>query len=189
MKSRIRVHGKSQSRTALGIINAYLKLHPDATPSEVQKAFPKSLNSRTPGDNLIVPLRETVGNEKSYFEQEGEQVIFKSGAKYALVEVWAKEDYEAICEHAKQYGIEAAKEGTKPFEKGSFDLEFLDETGNVIIPPAVEYEYEEPAPKKKCRCRWWWWLLLLLILRFLQILFRRHQWMQRSYYCLTMLQI
>jgi len=168
MKARIRVHGKSQSRTALGIINAYLKLHPDATPSEVQQAFPKSLNSRSPGENLIVPVKETAGFEKFYFEHEDEQVIFKNGARYALVEIWTKNDYDAICEHAKQYGICAAKEGTKPFEKGSYDLEFLDDSGAVIDEAEATKlkaaEIEAPEVKVKKKCRWWLWLLLVLLL-------------------------
>ena len=148
MKSKILVHGKSQSRTALGIINAYLKLHPDATPSDVQQAFPKSLNNRCPADNLIVPVTETVGHEKVFFEHEDELVVFKNGEKYALVEVWMKDDFNAICKQAKQYGIQTAKEGTKPFEKGSFEL---------------EYPYEGKCCKKCC-CKWWWLLLLLLLL-------------------------
>jgi len=125
MNPKIRVHGKSQSRTALGIINAYLKLHPDATPSEVQEAFPKSLNRRATASNIIVPIEDTVGNEKMFFERDCEQIIFKNGERYALVEVWTKDDFLSICEHAKQYGIDAAKECTKPFEKGSFEIEDL----------------------------------------------------------------
>ena len=151
MKIKIRVHGKSQSRTALGIINAYLKLHPDATPYEVKRAFPKSLNRRCPLDNLIIPVDDTLGYEKLFFEHEDETIVFKNGARYALVELWDRDDFNAICEHAKQYGIEAAQEGhIKPFEKGSFELEDVE----------------------KCRFRWWCllWLILLLIL-FLLLIF------------------
>ena len=125
MKTKILVHGKSQSRTALGIINAYLKLYPDATPSEVQVAFPKSLNRRCTADNLIVPAEETEGYEKMFFEREDELIIFRTGEMYALVEVWEKDDFNSICKHARQYGIEAAKVGTKPFERGSFELEYI----------------------------------------------------------------
>ena len=152
MKSKIRVHGKSQSRTALGIINAYLKLHPYSTPADVQRAFPKTLNSKCGADNLIIPVEETLGYEKLFFEQEDEQIIFKSGERFALVEIWAKDDFIAICRHAKQYGIEVAEEGTRPFEKGSFELEYLDETNKI------------DEVKKKGKFHWWWILLLLLLL-------------------------
>jgi len=140
MKPKIRVHGKSQSRTALGIINAYLKLNPDATPSEVQQAFPKSLNRRCPAANLIIPVSETKENDKSFFEHEYEQVVFKNGERYAFVEVWTKDDFLNICEHAKQYGIEAAKEGTKPFERGSFDLELIEEEKIMVTNVAENKE-------------------------------------------------
>ena len=153
MKSKIRVHGKSHSRTALGIINAYLKLNPDTTLSGLQRAFPKSLYHKSHTDNIIVPVKETQGHEKMFFEHEDELIVLKSGEKLALVEIWSKDDFAAICEHAKQYGIETAEEGTKPFEKGSFVLEYLqpeDVQGN--------------DGKKKRKFKWWWLLLLILLL-------------------------
>ena len=153
MKVKIRVHGKSQSRTALGIINAYLRLHPGATPDEVQQAFPKSLNHRCPADNLIIPVYETLGYEKLFFEHEDEQIVFSNGEKYALVEVWSKEDFDSICEHAKKYGIEVAKENSRPFEKGSFKLEFIN----------IFHKFK-------------WMLLFLLILMLLIILLYAIYW-------------
>lgn len=157
MKSKIRVRGKSQSRTALGIINAYLKLHPDATLSELQHVFPKSLNHKSYTDNIIVPVEETLGHEKMFFEHEDELIVLKNGEKLALVEIWSKDDFVAICEHVKQYGIEIAEEDTRPFEKGSFDLEYLD----GFVHPA---EIQGNDGKKKCKFNWWWILLLLLLL-------------------------
>jgi len=168
MKPKIRVYGKSQSRTVLGIINAYLKLYPDSTLSDLQQAFPKSLNPKSFTDNIIVPEKETIGQEKQFFEREDELVVLKNGERLALVEVWPKEDYEAISEHAKQYGIEVAKiEESKPFEKGSYDLEYLDDfIPPGEIPPAPEIDVE-----KKRKFGWWWWLILLLILLLLILFF------------------
>jgi len=166
MKAKIRVYGRSQSRTALGIINAYLKLHPDSTLSDLQRAFPKSLNPKSFTDNIIVPVKETKGQEKQFFEREDEQVVLSTGERLALVEVWRKEDFDAISEHAKQYGIVVAEiESSKPFEKGSYELEYLDNfvpPGEIrtVIPPVVP----EEDGKKKPKCAWWWWLILLLLL-------------------------
>ena len=170
MKSKIRVHGKSQSRTVLGIINAYLKLHPDATLSELQQAFPGSLNPKSFTDSLFVSLHETRGNEKHFFEKEDELIVLKNGTKMSMVEIWAKEEYDAMLEHAKQYGIIVAEmDATKPFEKGSYELEYLDGfevdggiTSNLAdippVPPTAE------SCKSKCKCKWLWWLLLALLL-------------------------
>ena len=161
MEAKVRVYGKSQSRTALGIVNAYLKLHPDSTLSDLQQAFPQSLNSKSPTDSIIVPEKETQGHEKLFFEREDEMIVLKNGTKLALVEVWTKDDYNAICEHAKQYGIEVAKlEGTKPFERGSYELEYL----NDFVPPVGIAEIPESVGRKKRKFRWWWWLLLLIVL-------------------------
>ena len=45
MASKIRVYGKAQNRTVLGIINAYLVMYPHATLADLRKAFPDSLNN------------------------------------------------------------------------------------------------------------------------------------------------
>ncbi len=159
MKAKIRVHGKSQSRTALGIVIAYLKLNPDSSLSDLQNAFPKSLNSKSPLDEIIVSLKDTEGHEKLFFEKEDELITLGTGQKLALVETWVKEDFEAICEHAKQYGIDVAGiEEARPFEKGSFELEYLNKVDSVAAAPVAD-----PIPVKK-KCSWWWWLLLLLLL-------------------------
>ena len=165
MKPLIRIHGKSQSRTALGIVNAYLKLYPDATLADLQEAFPKSLNPKSFGEQIVVPVEKTQGHEKQFFEREDELIVLKSGKKLALVELWQKDDFDAICEHAKQFGIEVAEmEKTTSFEKGSYELEYL----NNFVPPA---ENTKIVNKKcKCKCKWWWWLLLLLLLILLLLL-------------------
>jgi len=167
METKIRVYGKSQSRTALGIINAYLKLYPDASYSDLQQAFPGSLNPKSFTDSLLVPVSETQGQEKNFFEREDEQVVLKNGKRYALVELWRKEDFDAICEHAKQYGIEAAEiSETKPFERGSYELEYLNGfqpvEGLKAAAPITPVYSEDGA--KKGKFNWWWLLLALLIL-------------------------
>jgi len=170
MKAKIRVYGKSQSRTALGIINAYLKLYPDSTLSDLQQAFPKSLNPKSFTDSIIVPAEEAKKHEKQFFEKDDELIVLKNGRKLSLVELWTKEDYDAISEHAKQYGIEVAEiEETKPFEKGSYELEYLN--GYVpgeIAPTSVS---EDEGDKKGSN--WWWWLLIALLLLLLLFLLWR----------------
>ncbi len=160
MEAKIRVHGKSQSRTALGIINAYLKLYPNSSLFDLQQAFPHSLNPKSFADQIIVPHAEAKKHGELFFEKEDELITLRNGKKLSLVELWTKENFEAITEHAKQYGIEVAEmEGTKPFERGSFELEYL----NGFIPVKVEdLPIEESADDEKCS--WWWWLLGLLLL-------------------------
>jgi len=189
MEAKVRVYGKSQSRTVLGIINAYLILHPDSTLSDLQKAFPGSLNHKAFTDNIIVPIKETIGKEKDFFEREDEQIVLKNGQRLALVEVWRKEDYEAAAKHAEQYGIVVAEiEESKPFEKGSYELELLNDyvpvevaphIANKIIPSVntqksqvIEPEVYNDEPQKR-KIKWWWWLLLLLLLLLLLFLCKK----------------
>ena len=110
-----------------------------------------------------MPVEETQGHEKQFFEHEDELIELKDGTKIALVELWQKEDFEALCEHAKQFGIEVAEvQETEPFEKGSYEFEYL----NDFVPPAEIVPEVVPEVKKKCKCKckWWHWLLLLLLL-------------------------
>ena len=168
METKIRVYGKSQSRTALGIINAYLKLYPDSTLSDLQKAFPKSLNPKSFTDSLLVPVKETTGQEKLFFEREDEQVVLKNGKRLALVELWRKEDFDAICEHAKQFGIEAAEiSETKPFERGSYELEYLNDfvpPAELLSAPAKPASLSQEEDGKKRKFNWCWLVLALLLL-------------------------
>jgi len=174
MKSKVRVYGKSQSRTVLGIINAYLKLYPDSTLSDLQQAFPKSLNPKSFTDNIIVPIKETIGQEKQFFEREDEQIVLKNGERLSLVEVWRKEDYEAMAEHAKQYGIEVAEiEESKPFQKGSYELEYLDDfvpPGEVPPVNRLMDDYNPPKPRK---FSWWWVIILILLLLLLLLVWKK----------------
>ncbi len=178
MKAKIRVYGKSQSRTALGIVNAYLKLNPNSTLADLQRVFPGSLNPKSFTDHIIVPQSEALGHEKMFFEREDELVVLKNGQKLALVEVWTKEDYDAICEHARQYGIVVAEmEETTPFEKGSYKLEFLEDFTPPVAPLHATTSKANGSScnqKENCCCKKWWWLLALLLLLLLLIfLFRK----------------
>lgn len=42
--AKIKVYGKAQNRIALGIIHAYMVMHPKTTLMELRNAFPNSLN-------------------------------------------------------------------------------------------------------------------------------------------------
>ena len=42
--ARVRVYGKAQNRTALGIMHAYMVMYPQSKLEDIQKAFPDTLN-------------------------------------------------------------------------------------------------------------------------------------------------
>ena len=182
MESKIRVHAVAQNRTALGIANAYLKLFPKATLEDLNKAFPISLNTSGRSDAIFVNVKDA-GKFKSedgkplfetyFLEKEDEILKLANGDKVAILETWVKEDFDKIVEHAKQYGIEVASfEEAKPFEKGSFWLEYIN--GYNLVGDKVEKAPAAKGCKGKCKCwRWLWWLLLLALIALLLFLLLR----------------
>lgn len=148
--AKVRVYGKAQNRTALGIVHAYMIMYPHAKLEDLRKAFPNSLN---PSREIFAEYKGSADDDKfgSYFVQPEELLTMGDGKKVQFAQMWTKATFENIVHHAKQYGIivadfEKADGGAK---KGGFRLEYL----NGYVPP---------VPGKK-RSLWWVWLILLLL--------------------------
>lgn len=137
MASKVRVFGKAQNRTALGIINAYLVMYPQATFEDFEKAFPKALNTDSGWPVNFKHLEECqTENEKGFwFTEEDEVLHLQDGTNMAVVKMWTKPSFERLVEHAKQYDIEVAEfeKGMKG-QKGGFRLEYL----NGYVPPMMQ---------------------------------------------------
>lgn len=142
MPSKVRVYGKAQNRTVLGIINAYLVMYPHATKEDLDKAFPSSeLLKRTTGMKDFKSLFRTpaewkkdVSNQGLWFSESDERLKLQNGTEYILLKLWPKEAFEDMVSHASMYGIEVAKfeQGEKGV-KGGYRLEYL----NGYVPPVV----------------------------------------------------
>ena len=157
MPSKVRVYGKAQNRTVLGIINAYLVMYPHATKEDLDKAFPCSeLLKRASGMKDFKSLFRTpaewkkdVSNQGLWFSESDERLKLQDGTEYILLKLWPKEAFEDMVSHASMYGIEVAKfeQGEKGV-KGGYRLEYL----NGYVPPVV-------ATKKTPI---WLWILIAL---------------------------
>jgi len=142
MPSKVRVYGKAQNRTVLGIINAYLVMYPHATKEDLDKAFPSSeLLKRASGMKDFKSLFRTpeewqkdVSNQGLWFSESDERLKLQDGKEYILLKLWPKEAFEDMVSHASMYGIEVAKfeQGEKGV-KGGYRLEYL----NGYVPPVV----------------------------------------------------
>jgi len=160
MASKVRVYGKAQNRTALGIVNAYLVMYPHATLEDLRKAFPDRLNnwkikgndsmmfvSDKEKDLILSKYGDASVYEENFLSKPEDVMKLQDGTKVSIRKGWSKEDFEAWVNWAKQYDIEVAEfEPSKPFEKGGFVLEYL----NGYVPPV-------PVAKKS---NWWLWLLI-----------------------------
>ena len=157
MPSKVRVYGKAQNRTVLGIINAYLVMYPHATKEDLDKAFPCSeLLKRASGMKDFKSLFRTpeewkkdVSNQGLWFSESDERLKLQNGTEYILLKLWPKEAFEDMVSHASMYGIEVAKfeQGEKGV-KGGYRLEYL----NGYVPPVF-------ATKKSPI---WLWILIAL---------------------------
>lgn len=151
--ARVRVYGKAQNRTGLGIMHAYMVMYPQAKLEDIQKAFPKSLNpdSGVKENFVYAEDKGTTTDWNGFFKKEEELLSMGDKKKVSVVSMWTKPSFERLVAWAKQYGIvvadfEAAKGGG---EKGGFRLEYL----NGYIPP---------KPKKGIPV--WVWILIALLL-------------------------
>lgn len=134
MASKVRVYGKAQNRTALGIINAYQVMYPHAKFEDFEQAFPKALNTDSGWPVNFKKLEECQSeNEKGFWFVDPDEVIkLQDGTNMVVVKMWTKTSFDRLVSHAKQYDIEVAEfEKTMKGEKGGFRLEYL----NGYVPP------------------------------------------------------
>lgn len=156
MANKIKVYGKAQNRTALGIVHAYVVMYPHATLDDLRKAFPNSICPDKGVPENFLPLEEAGKyNEKMslYFAKPDEVIELQDGSKVALAQVWSKPSFERMVEQGKLYDIEVADfEKAMKGEKGGYRLEYL----NGYVPPV-------PVVAEKKKSKAWLWILLLLI--------------------------
>ena len=160
MLNKVRVYGKAQNRTVLGIVNAYLIMHPKATLAELKSAFPDSLNPDSGVKTNFVDMQNIKNSQSSnwngFFTGEDELLHLADGTDVALVKMWTKPSFERIVAKAAEYGIEIAAftEADKGFgKKGGYRLEYL----NGFVPPVEE------EPKKKSM-KWLWIVIALVVI-------------------------
>lgn len=164
MASKVRVYGKAQNRTALGIAHAYMVMYPQATLEDLRKAFPNELNPDSGVKEIFVYAEDkgTTADWDGYFKAEDELLLMGDGKKVSVVKMWTKPSFERLVSHAKLYDVEIAKfeAADKGGKKGGFRLEYL----NGYVPPVA---------KKKSL--WWVWLLLLLLVGGVAAFFALHK--------------
>ena len=150
MASKVRVYGKAQNRTALGIVNAYLVMYPHATAEDLNKAFPLELQSHGTWKSLFRTPEEYAANEANqglWFAEEDEILHLQDGTQLIFLKLWPKDKFDNIVNHAKLYDIEIAEfEKGEKGTKGGYRLEYL----NGYVPP---------VPTKKGIPAWVWAVL------------------------------
>jgi len=169
MVNKVRVYGKAQNRTALGIMHAYMVMHPEATLADLQKAFPDALNPDSGVKKNFIKVGESTGPSdwNGYFTEPEELLTLGDGTQAAVVKMWTKPSFERVVEHAKQYGIEiaefvAAEKGIG--KKGGFRLEYLNGYEPPMAAAAAPAYVAGNAGGGKKMPSWLWWVLGLAAL-------------------------
>lgn len=157
MASKVKVYGRAQNRTALGIAHAYLIMYPHATLEDLRKAFPNSICPDKGAPENLLPLAEAEAlNARNtsvslYFAKQDEVLTLADGSQVAFAQIWSKPSFERMVEQGKLYDIEVAEfEKTVGKEKGGYRLEYL----NGYVPPVPEV--------KKSGLPWIWIILALV---------------------------
>ena len=114
MSKKVRVYGQSQKWTALGIMMAYIKLHPNATLSDLQKVFPKNkIDDEIDTVDNIVSKEKDSRFDKRLSKQITDMEMFltlKDGSKVTFTNpMWPADKFKKIEKCAKRYGIEIAE--------------------------------------------------------------------------------
>ena len=147
--ARVRVYGKAQNRTALGIMHAYMVMYPQAKLEDICKAFPDSLNpdSGVKKNFVYAEDKGTTADWNGFFKAEDELLSMGDGKKVSVVSMWTKPSFERLVAWAKQFGIVVAdfEKAAGGGQKGGFRLEYL----NGYVPPKP----------KKGGIPWWVWLI------------------------------
>ena len=172
--AKVLVKGKNQSRTALGIANAYLLIHPDATVADLNEAFPsdklgigkfKMFLDEQGRTEFVANLKTHAANEdpekslkSNYFYEDDNFTLMlnlKNGSKVAVYQMWPSDKFSTLVEWVKQYDIYVSEfdQGARG-QKGGFELEYLNNWKPVIIEKEVIKEVE------KKHIPWWVWLLI-----------------------------
>jgi outer membrane protein OmpA-like peptidoglycan-associated protein len=155
MIPKIKVYGKAMNRTALGIVNAYLKLYPKANLQDLKSAFPDDLYPEVEGGffKTIKPLgvfqtKDIVdslpaqGLQQPFFMNEDEIITLADGVEICVTKSWGKNALNRLADRAKEYGIVIAEstEGVA-FKKGEYWLEELEgyKTHFVTSKPKQSY--------------------------------------------------
>lgn len=172
MITKVRVRGKALNRTALGIMHAYMVMHPESTLAELREAFPNSLKQDAYSEIFTVVERNSAPDTR-YFTKDDELLQNGSNVHIAVSNIWSEDSYQNLVEKAKEYNIhvvyfERANDGYST--KGWYSLEYVN--GYDDAPIDEQYnsaqEVDDTESEKKCKCPCWLtWLLAALFILFL----------------------
>lgn len=118
--AKLRVYGMEINRTVLGIVNAYLELHPNTTSDELRVVFrngvglkQKEIFAETNGTgNMVSPSTEGT----RWFSDAGEIIQTADKKRLVMNADWSKEEYLQIVLWADSHGIKAMAKSDRSYD-------------------------------------------------------------------------
>lgn len=118
MEAKIKVLAKAQNRIALGVIRAYVILHPETTWDDIVDTFPRSICPDSGvKDNFIDAslIRDAQGdNWNGFFAKEPEFIHLADGADLTMTTMWTKASLDRLLAKVAEFGIVAEKVAQLP---------------------------------------------------------------------------
>ncbi len=141
---KIKVTGKAQNSTALGIMHAYVQMFPKSTLADMRRAFPNEIAPDQGVEELFLPLAEAEAHNSKhgmsmYFVKDARPIILADGKKIALAQIWSAKSLNNLVEIAGKLDISAEvdKSSDKDMGKSGYVIEYLN-------------GWSPAAPKKGC---------------------------------------
>lgn len=136
---KVIVKGKARSRIALGVVTAYLRLHPNTTFKALKDVFPDSICPKAPVQfRSLVPLGvfqplevvqalPEIGLSIAHYTSNKEILNTSDGVTIAVTKSWTQEAFDALNIAAAMHGIAImmVNEGEK-WSSGTYELDFVD---------------------------------------------------------------
>ena len=137
MDYKVKVTGKVQNSTALGIMNAYLELNPDCTLADLRRAFPNDIAPDNGVVEIFLPVSEASKfNDDSislYFMKEDRPALkLSNGSKVAVSQIWTSKSLNNLISEAKKYGIQAEVHKGMEKVKYGYIIEHIEQISSVI---------------------------------------------------------
>ena len=130
MANKIKVTGKAQNSAALGVVVAYLKLHPKTSLKGLRRVFPNSTAPDKGVDELFLPLAEAEAVNKEhdmslYFTKDGRTIELSDGSEIALSQIWTAKSLDNIKSIARKNGIDVEVDKSRDTDKCGYSIEGL----------------------------------------------------------------
>lgn len=125
----ITVDAQRQNRLALGIFAAYLRLHPEATLTDLRRLFPKrEINPNAGVDEIFVPVDRVSAHQSEtwngYFVSPAEVLTLGDGTQIAVTNMWPIDALQRLIKAVAPFGIDA-KLASGPFASPGYQLNCL----------------------------------------------------------------